>query len=174
LHAIAAARRQAQVVIACQHNHDWEPDMAQVPDWQRALARRCIDAGAAVFAGHGAPLLQGIEFHQGAPLFYGLGNFVFQTEKPMGAYPPESWEGVIAECAFDGGRCREARLVPLTLNEVGLNGPNDMATRGLPALASAERSAAILNRIAVRSQGFGTSVDRRSGRIAPDHRPARR
>lgn len=67
LNAISAARRQAQVIITYQHNHDWEPDMAEVPDWQRALARRCIDAGAAVFAGHGAPVVQGIEVYRGAP-----------------------------------------------------------------------------------------------------------
>ena len=166
LNAIAAARRQTQVVIAYQHNHDWEPDMAQVPDWQRALARRCIDAGAAVFAGHGAPLLQGMEFHRGAPLFYGLGNFVFQTEKPAGAYPPESWEGVIAECAFEGGRCRDVRLIPLALNEIGLNGPDDMATRGLPSLARGGQARAILDRIAERSPTLGKAIDPGSGRIA--------
>lgn len=166
LNAIAAARRQAQVVIAYQHNHDWEPDMAQVPDWQRALAQRCIDAGAAVFAGHGAPLLQGIEFHKGAPLFYGLGNFVFQTEKPAGAYPPESWEGVIAECAFEGSRCRDVRLIPLALNEIGLNGPDDMATRGLPSLARGGQARAILDRIAERSPTLGKAIDTGSGRIA--------
>lgn len=165
LNAITAARRQAQVVVAYQHNHDWEPDMAQVPEWQRALARRCIDAGAAVFAGHGAPLLQGIELHRGAPLFYGLGNFVFQTEKPVGAYPPESWEGVIAECAFEGGRCRGVQLVPLTLNEVGLNGPDDMATRGLPSLARGRQARSILARIAERSPTLANAIDAGSGRI---------
>lgn len=163
LNAISAARRQAQVVIAYQHNHDWEPDMAEVPDWQRALARRCIDAGAAVFAGHGAPVTQGIEIHRGAPLLYGLGNFFFQTEKPVGAYPPESWQGVIADCAFDGGRCRAVRLVPITLNEVGLRGRDDMATRGLPALASPVDAAAILDRIAGRSRRFGVQIDGATG-----------
>ncbi len=166
LNAIQSARRQAQVVIAYQYNHDWEPDMAEVPDWQRALARRCIDAGAAVFAGHGAPLVQGIEVYQGAPLLYGLGNFFFQTEKPVGAYPPESWQGVIADCAFEGGRCREVRLVPLTLNEVGLNGPDDMATRGFPALASSFYRAAILDRIALRSRHFGVRIDNSSGSVS--------
>ncbi len=165
LNAIAAARRQAQVVIAYQHNHDWEPDMAEVPDWQRALARRCIDAGAAVFAGHGAPLVQGIEVYQGAPLLYGLGNFFFQTEKPVGAYPPESWQGVIAVCTFGGGRCRAVRLVPITLNEVGLNGPDDMATRGLPALASSADAAAILDRIALHSRRFAVRIDNSSGNL---------
>lgn len=163
LNAIQTARRQAQVVIAYQHNHDWEPDMAQIPDWQRALARRCIDAGASVFAGHGAPLVQGIEVYRGAPLLYGLGNFFFQTEKAVGAYPPESWQGVIADCAFDGGRCRELRLVPLTLNEVGLNGPDDMATRGFPTLAHGDEARAILRRTADRSRAFGTTLNVESG-----------
>lgn len=166
LDAIAAARRQAQVVIAYQHNHDWEPDIADVPAWQRALARRCIDAGAAVFAGHGAPLVQGIEIYQGAPLLYGLGNFVFQTEKPVGAYPPESWEGVIADCTFEGARCRQVRLVPITLNEIGLNGPDDMATRGFPTLASFAQAVAILDRIAIRSRPFGLRIDRSSGNLS--------
>lgn len=165
LNAIAAARRQAQVVVAYQHNHDWEPDMAEVPEWQRALARRCIDAGAAVFAGHGAPLVQGIEVYQGAPLLYGLGNFFFQTEKPVGAYPPESWQGVIADCAFDDGRCRDLRLIPITLNEVGLNGPDDMATRGFPTLASSDQAAVILDRLARRSRPFGVRIDGPSGRL---------
>ncbi|MFK0299206.1 CapA family protein [Brevundimonas sp. NPDC090276] len=166
LNAIRTARRQAQLVIAYQHNHDWEPDMTDVPDWQRALARRCIDAGAAVFAGHGAPLLQGIELYRGAPIFYGLGNFVFQTEKPIGAYPPESWEGIIAECTFEQGRCRGVRLVPLTLNEIGLGGTDDMATRGFPALAVASLASSILNRVAQRSRAFGVGLDRQSGSLA--------
>lgn len=166
LNAINAARRLTQVVIAYQHNHDWEPDMAEVPDWQRALARRCIDAGAAVFAGHGAPVTQGIEVYQDAPLFYGLGNFFFQTEKPIGAYPRESWQGVIADCAFVSGRCSEVRLVPLTLNEVGANGPDDMATRGFPALASPRYRAAILDRIALRSRHFGVRIDNSSGSLS--------
>ena len=156
LDAIAAAARQAPVVIAYQHNHDWEPNMADVPAWQRAFAHRCVEAGAAVFVGHGAPLLQGVEIHRGAPLFFGLGNFAFQTEKPPGAYPPEDWEGAFVECLFVGGRCRAARLVPLALNEVGRGGPEDQATRGMPAIAVGDQARAILQRVADRSLTFGT------------------
>lgn len=166
LNAIAAARRQARVVIAYQHNHDWEPDMADIPAWQRALARRCIDAGAALFAGHGAPVVQGVELYHSAPLLYGLGNFIFQTEKAVGAYPPESWEGVIADCTFQGTRCREVRLVPITLNEIGLNGSDDMATRGFPTLASSAHAVAILDRIAIRSRPFGLRIDHSSGNLS--------
>lgn len=155
LSAIAEARRRAEVVIAYQHNHDWEPNQADVPAWQRAFARRCVDAGASVFVGHGVPLLQGVEIHHGAPLFYGLGNFVFQTEKPPGAYPPGAWEGVIVQGVFQAGRCRSFAMSPIILNETGLGGAEDMATRGMPALASTDRSRAILQRVLDQSKAFG-------------------
>lgn len=155
LDALSDAARRADVVIAYQHNHDWEPDMAMVPAWQRTFAKRCVEAGASVFVGHGAPLLQGMEIHRGAPLFYGLGNFVFQTEKPPGAYPPEAWGGVLVECEFKARRCRSARLVPIRLNEIGRTGPADLATRGMPSLASGAQARAILDRLANRSLPLG-------------------
>jgi poly-gamma-glutamate capsule biosynthesis protein CapA/YwtB (metallophosphatase superfamily) len=155
LDALSDAARRADVVIAYQHNHDWEPDMAMVPDWQRTFAKRCVDAGASVFVGHGAPLLQGMEVYRGAPVFYGLGNFIFQTEKPPGAYPPEAWEGVLVECTFRARRCRSVRLVPIRLNEIGQAGPGDMATRGMPGLADGAQARAILQRVAARSRPLG-------------------
>jgi poly-gamma-glutamate capsule biosynthesis protein CapA/YwtB (metallophosphatase superfamily) len=153
--ALSDAARRADAVIAYQHNHDWEPDMAMVPDWQRVFAKRCVEAGASLFVGHGAPLLQGVEIHRGAPIFYGLGNFIFQTEKPPGAYPPEAWEGVLVECVFKARRCRSARLVPIRLNEIGRAGAADLATRGMPSLVSGTQARAILDRIADRSQPLG-------------------
>lgn len=159
LEAIAVARRGASVVVAYHHNHDWEPDMAEVPAWQRAFAHRCVEAGAAVFAGHGAPILQGVEVHCGALLFFGLGNFIFQTEKPPGAYPAEAWESVVVQCAFEDGRCVSAKLSPIALNEIGLGGPSDMATRGAPAFAGLEQGGAILRRMAARSARFGTRIE---------------
>lgn len=167
---IAAARRNSDVVLACQHNHDWESDPADVPGWQRALARRCVEAGASAFVGHGVPVLQGIEFHRGAPLFYGLGNFIFQTEKPVGAYGPGSWEGVIVDCTFVDGRFVEARLVPLSLNEVGLEGVDDMATRGFPRMAGPVERRAILERLTAGSRALGVSLDlgtTTEGRLVP-------
>lgn len=156
LTAIAEAKRRAEVVIAYQHNHDWEPEQADVPTWQRALARRCVDAGASVFVGHGVPLLQGVEIYGGAPLFYGLGNFVFQTEKPPGAYAAECWESVIVQASFDRGRCQAFELTPIAMNEIGLGGPDDMVTRGMPALASLDQARVILERINARSAVLGS------------------
>lgn len=159
LDAIRQAAANSAAVIACHHNHDWEPDNADVPVWQQAFARRCIEAGATVFLGHGSPVLQAMSSHRGRPLIYGLGNFIFQTEKEVGAYPPPAWEGVIVSLTVGPDAAIGVRLTPLMLNEIGLNGPEDHATRGFPRLADDLEATDILTRLAHRSQALGGRID---------------
>lgn len=159
LSAIRQAAASSHAVIACHHNHDWEPDNSQVPAWQQAFARRCIDAGAHIFVGHGSPVLQGMTSYRGRPLLFGLGNFIFQTEKPVGAYPQPAWEGVIAFATLDGGRPAKVELVPIALNEIGVNGEDDMATRGFPTLADDEQAGEILSRLNAQSALLGGRID---------------
>lgn len=74
---ITDARRvwKADVVIPVMH-WGWEDPIAN--DRQRALARRMVDAGAdAVIGGH-PHQLQDTETYKGKPIFYSLGNFVFE------------------------------------------------------------------------------------------------
>ena len=74
---IADARRvwKADVVIPVMH-WGWEEPVAN--HRQRALARLMIDAGAdAVIGGH-PHQLQDTETYKGKPIFYSLGNFVFE------------------------------------------------------------------------------------------------
>lgn len=164
LDAIRAAAETGAAVVACHHNHDWEEDNSLVPEWQEALARRCIDAGADVFLGHGSPLLQGMSAYKGRPLIYGLGNFIFQTEKPVGAYPPPAWEGIIASLSFGADRAVQVSLIPLLLNEIGLGGPADHATRGFPRVAQGDDAEGILARLAERSTPLGGRIDIANGR----------
>ena len=163
LTAIREAATRADLVIACHHNHDWEEDNALVPGWQEALARRCVDAGADVFAGHGSPLPQGVGLYRGKPLLYGLGNFIFQTEKVAGSYPPDAWTSVIAEVERAPDGTLRTSLVPVTMNETGLGGENDLSTRGFPSLAGPEAAAAILSRLDRLSRPLG-------GRVSPSGR----
>ena len=67
--AIAEAAAQADVVLAGHYNHILEEGGRQTPQWQRAFARRCIDADASLYVGHGAPRLHGIELYRGRPIF---------------------------------------------------------------------------------------------------------
>lgn len=155
LDSLGRARAEADVVLAYLHNHLWESDVSRTPEWQRALARRCIDAGASAFVAHGPPLLHGVEVYRGAPLFHGLGSFVFQTRKPDDRYGDPNWESVIAECRFERGRFAGARLAPVQLARVGVDGPDDLVTRGRPSPATTGEAAQILGRLAEASQRLG-------------------
>ena len=160
LAAISAAAATGALVMAYLHDHFWEAENWRVPDWKRQLARQCIDAGAAGFFSHGAPLLQGIETYRGAPVFHGLGSFVFQTKKGEGAYGDWAWQSLIAECVFEDGRFLEARLVPVQLDPDGVGGAADLATRGRPHLATKAEAVAILDRVDELSAMLGQQLMR--------------
>lgn len=162
LDAVSTAAKQTRFVLAYDHNHYWEPDIADVPAWQVDLAHRCIDAGAIAFVGHGAPVLQGIEVYRGRPAFYGLGNFIYQSPSPTDPYGPATWRSVIADCQF-GVHGFEARLLPITLNRAGVGGPADLVTKGMPSLAKDSDAIDILQALAQRSQRFGTRWNTSSG-----------
>ena len=116
LAAIRAARAAGATVLMCLHNHYWEPVQSDTPGWQKAFARACVDAGAAAFVGHGTPVMQAHESYRGAPLFHGLGNFIFQTRKADGAYGAAAWQSMIVEARFAGGRFAGARVHPIRLD----------------------------------------------------------
>lgn len=164
--AIADAKRKSRNIVVCHHNHLWEPDQIQVPAWQREFAKRCVDAGASIFIGHGVPMVQGIEVYKGVPLLYGLGNFIFQTEKPVGAYPPQAWQGVIATGKFRDGACIRLSLSCILLNEIGLAGPGDTQTRGFPRMATKQERETFFDGLQQLSQPFGTRfVTQKSGAV---------
>jgi poly-gamma-glutamate synthesis protein (capsule biosynthesis protein) len=169
LDSLRRARREADVVLAYLHNHLWESDVSRTADWQREFARRCVEAGAGVFAAHGPPLLHAVETWRGAPLFHGLGSFIFQTRKADDAYGDVNWESVIAECRFEGNRFAGAELLPVQLARIGVAGPDDLATRGRPSPASRSEARATLGRLAELSArlDYRLEVDGTRGLIAP-------
>ncbi|MEZ5457855.1 MAG: CapA family protein [Steroidobacteraceae bacterium] len=169
LASIRSAAADADVVLAYLHNHLWETDISRTPDWQREFARRCIDAGASAFCAHGTPLLQGIELYRGAPLFHGLGSFIFQTRKADDAYGDVNWESVIAECRFEGKRVTGVELLPVQLASIGAAGPDDLMTRGRPSPASRSEARATLARLAALSArlDYRLQVNGTRGIIAP-------
>lgn len=156
LTSIGAARRRGETVIAYLHNHYWEADPADTPAWQRAYARQCIDAGAAVFVAHGPPLLQGIEHHKGAPLFHGLGSLIFQTRKTAG-YGAEAWQSLAIDARFRNGQFVTARLVPIQLDGTRER-PDAEFVRGIPAIARGADATAILQRVATLSAKLGYTL----------------
>ena len=60
-------------------------------DFTETFAHSMIDAGADVVAGHGPHVLRGIEIYNGKPIFYSLGDFMFQNETLL-RLPAENYE----------------------------------------------------------------------------------
>jgi poly-gamma-glutamate capsule biosynthesis protein CapA/YwtB (metallophosphatase superfamily) len=158
LWAIGEATRHAGLVIMYHHNHFPGPDPGRPPDWQQALAHRCIDAGAAMFVSHGEPLMLGVELYRGQPIFYDLGSLIFQTATEEGHYGTATWQSVIAECRFDGSRFLGATLTPVQMNATGIGGAADLATRGRPSIAAGDDAAATLAMLARLSMPLGTRM----------------
>jgi poly-gamma-glutamate synthesis protein (capsule biosynthesis protein) len=72
--ALSAARQQADLVIFSIH---WGPNMNLRPtDLFRQFAHRVIDAGADIFWGHSAHVVQGVEVYRGKPILYDTGDFI--------------------------------------------------------------------------------------------------
>ncbi len=56
----------------------WGIELEHFPeDYQKDLARKYIDAGADLVVGSHPHILQGIEYYNGKPIVYSLGNFMF-------------------------------------------------------------------------------------------------
>src|SRR5579863_9387606 len=89
LQSIRDARQHADLVIVYQHNHVFSnhsfttvfteglPERLAPNDWLVKWTHAEVDAGADIVVMHGAPLLHGVEIYHGRPIFYDLGNFIY-------------------------------------------------------------------------------------------------
>ncbi|MGW5366550.1 CapA family protein [Actinopolymorpha pittospori] len=71
---ITGLRHHADIIVVSMH---WGLPGDNICDYQRQIAHAAIEAGADIIVGHGAHVIHGIELHQDRPIFYGLGNVVF-------------------------------------------------------------------------------------------------
>ena len=80
LEAIRDAIRQADWVVVALHTHEYGQNDSDSPaTFQEEFARASIDAGAHAVVMHGAHKLKAIEIYKKRPIFYGLGNFIYQN-----------------------------------------------------------------------------------------------
>jgi poly-gamma-glutamate capsule biosynthesis protein CapA/YwtB (metallophosphatase superfamily) len=81
LAGIREARRMADWVVVSIHAHESAPGNNELPAaFLVPFAHAAIDEGADVFVGHGPHVLRGIEIYKGKPIFYSMGNFIFQND----------------------------------------------------------------------------------------------
>jgi len=165
LAAITSAAEEGHLVIAYLHHHHWASDWYQVPEWVGAVAKQCIDAGAAMFVSHGAPVLQPVEIYRRRPIFYSLGNFIFHVKSEKSPWrAPEVWECVIGLCSFD----EDANLAGMSFHPVVIGGSetpdsDDLEQRLAPELAGAADAERILHRFKQHSAKLGTDIEISAG-----------
>lgn len=85
--AVRRARDYAHIVMVTIHDHGQQ-------EYLERFAHACIDAGADCLFGSGPHVLGGLEIYKGKPIFYSLGNFIFQflTVKQLPSEVYESTE----------------------------------------------------------------------------------
>jgi len=115
------------------------PYQGLLATYQRDLGRALIDAGADVVCGHHSHSLHPVEIYRGKPIFYSLGNFLFEGARAF--MEPES---IIAEFDLDAGTWT---LVPLLLD-----------ADGFPARVDGAQAVAVLTKLQAMSRPFGDPV----------------
>lgn len=83
---IKGGKQYADFMIASIHAHQGKwvaeafPEETSTPQFLIDYAHAAIDSGADVFMGHGPHALRGIEIYRSRAIFYGLGQFVRQSD----------------------------------------------------------------------------------------------
>jgi poly-gamma-glutamate capsule biosynthesis protein CapA/YwtB (metallophosphatase superfamily) len=181
LQSIRDAHQHADLVIVYQHNHvfgnhsfatiftEGMQERLAPNDWLKKWTHEEVDAGADIIVMHGAPLLHGVEIYRGRPIFYDLGNFIYNVPPVLTAIDePMTWESVVAYLQYQGKNLQSISFRPIILNYVGEGQPDIhnaytnnefLDTRGLPSPVTGARAGYILQRLADASKPFGTTVE---------------
>ncbi len=184
--SVSNAHRQSDWVIVSSHTHESGRSQQIPPDFLVQAAHAAIDAGADIFVAHGPHILRGIEIYKGKPIFYSLGNFIFENETML-FQPAESYDelglpdnATVADF-FDARSANDTRGFPvnksvwesvvaevsfhpdhtldkITLIPISLGYKEPRSQRGRPRLATSEQAKEIIDQITKLSTHYGTTV----------------
>jgi poly-gamma-glutamate capsule biosynthesis protein CapA/YwtB (metallophosphatase superfamily) len=125
----------------------------EVCQYQTALGRLAINAGADLVVGSHPHVVQAIEIYKEKPIFYSLGNFIFGSDfKPARGYR----NGLVAIAEVENRQVVRVLIVPSAINE-----------KEQPALLGPDQSesAALMDNIKRLSSAFGTQFIRHGNRF---------
>lgn len=98
---VAEAEKECDFVTVYLH---WGVERVEYPEeYEREMAKACIAAGADLIVGGHSHCLQGVEFIDGVPVFYALGDFIFVREASRSA---------LVEVTVDSGGNASYRFLP--------------------------------------------------------------
>ncbi|MGE5425730.1 MAG: CapA family protein [Bacillota bacterium] len=109
---VRAAKGLADIVIVQMHagtEYVVEPGKEQ-----KDFARAAISAGADAVIGHHPHWPQSWEIFEGKPIFYSLGNFIFDQ-----MWSTETSRGLLASLSFAADGSGKARLLPILIDDYG-------------------------------------------------------
>jgi poly-gamma-glutamate synthesis protein (capsule biosynthesis protein) len=185
--SVLNARREAEWVIVSSHTHERGAEGDDTPpEFLITAAHAAIDAGADIFVAHGPHILRGIEIYHGRPIFYSLGDFIFENET-MQFQPAEIYDALglpstanVADI-YDTRSLLDTRgfparkavwesvvakvsfhkdhsLAEVNLIPISLGFKESRYERGRPKLASPEQSKSIIEGVSKLSEAFGTKI----------------
>lgn len=104
--ALEAAKKQARIIIVNVH---WGQEYQRISNTkQRTLAHWFIDHGASAVIGHHPHVIEEAEVYKGAPIFYSLGNFIFDQY-----FSKDTQEGLSVVVSADSGKITAVELKPI-------------------------------------------------------------
>ena len=197
---ISEARRQADWVVVSLHCHEFggptlltassRAELEETADFVTKFAHQVIDEGADIFVGHGSHFPMGVEIYKGKPIFYSVGNFVFQNET-VGFFPADAYErfdlGLKAtpsdflDARTNGGKkghpsdpaywenmfavCEFANktLKEIRVHPIDQGFGRPIPQRGRPVLAEGEVANRVIERVTRLSERYNTKVVNRNG-----------
>lgn len=193
LASIEEARCTCQAVIVMVHSHEIKLDQEHEADYfLEDFARRCIDAGADAVVGSGTHQLKGIELYKDRPIFYCLGNFVFENAfvrllpadymekyglnahssaaagiaaRAQRAVSSLTGRKAVYQTALPRFTLREGKCAQLELMPVSLGFDAPQWLRGIPTVAAEEEAQEIAEYLNMASAPYGTQWQVRAGRI---------
>ncbi|HXK30263.1 MAG TPA: CapA family protein [Candidatus Binatia bacterium] len=197
---IREARRQSDWLVVSAHCHEFggaslltastRAELEETADFVTKFAHQTIDEGADVFVGHGSHFPMGIEIYRGKPIFYSVGNFVFQNET-VGFFPADAYERFdldlkatpsdFLDARTAGGKkghpsdpaywenmfavCKfEAKkLLEIRIFPIDQGFGRPRPQRGRPVLADGEVANRVIERVTRLSRRYGTKISNRDG-----------
>jgi poly-gamma-glutamate synthesis protein (capsule biosynthesis protein) len=189
LEAIAAVVRNASglsdITIVTIHGHERYKELEVPAQFLETFARAMIDAGADIVVGHGPHVLRGIEIYKNKPIFYSLGDFIFQNETLL-RLPYENYERYaldennhvsdfnalrynndstgfpsspkVWESVIAVPTWRQGELSTIVLHPITLGHGQPRQVRGRPMIADEKLGKKIINDLTDLSAPYGTTV----------------
>jgi poly-gamma-glutamate capsule biosynthesis protein CapA/YwtB (metallophosphatase superfamily) len=195
---IREARRQADWLVVSVHCHEFggaslltagsRAELEETAEFVTHFAHQAIDEGADIFVGHGSHFPMGIEIYREKPIFYSVGNFVFQNET-VGFFPADAYERFdldlratpsdFLDARTAGGKkghpsdpaywenmfaiCEfnGGKLKEIRIHSIDQGFGRPRPQRGRPLVAAGEVADRVIDRVTRLSQRYGTKISHR-------------